>query len=161
MALVDYTYYKGELNIDYSKASTQERLGYYSDYCEKKYLTYLMGETEYNNYLSAKTSAKYVAWLASGTFDLGQFKILNDVKTMLAYFIYYEFVKDSETFNSSVGEQQANVENSVYKMPNSKLIRNYNEGVKMFYNCKAYLELHISDFPYLQTVCIESIQFVK
>jgi hypothetical protein len=162
MGIVSATYFKVPIDIDYSKATTVEKIGYYSDYCEDIYLKMLLGNIEYYKYVADKAltenhDSKYVALLASSTFVYSGITYKNDILQMLAYFMYPEIVSDSQGFNTSLGEMSANVDNSKSVIPMNKIIRSYNLGVEL-YNCATlYLLEHVTDFPDYQTVSLETI----
>jgi hypothetical protein len=162
MGIVSATYFKAPIDIDYSKATTVEKIGYYSDYCEDFYLKKLLGNNEYYKYVTDKAltedhDPKYVALLASSTFEYSGVTYKNDILQMLAYFMYPEIVSDSQGFNTSLGEMSANVDNSKSIIPIAKIIRSFNLGIEL-YNCaELYLSVHVADFPDYETACIKSI----
>ena len=155
--LVDYTYYKGSINIDTSKQSVKERLFEYSNLIEEKYLKKLLGNKTYYDYVANKTSAKYVNLLNKATFDSGSETYENDIKQMLAQFVYFHFITDDMGKNTPVGEVVPNVETGVIGYNHSKLCNAYNKGVDLFNVAITYLSEQSVNFPDASPIQLEKI----
>jgi len=161
MALVNETYFKFPIDIDYSKATVVEKLGYISDYCEDFYLKKLLGNIEYYKYVDDKAlevhDTRYTNFLtaANFTYELKTYK--NDIKQMIAYFIYFDYVQESAAFNTPIGEFSSNVENSTKVIPSGKLVRAWNSAVDLYNIAYLYLLNNIDLFPDLENEEIEKI----
>ena len=60
----------------------------------------------------------------------GLLQKLTGLDEYLLYFIYFYYVRDKVTFDSNLGSQEALAENAKASNPTSKLVQNYNQGVK-------------------------------
>lgn len=145
--LVDYTYYKGSINIDTSKQSVKERLFEYSNLIEEKYLKKLLGNNTYYDYVANKAAEKYVNLLKKATFNSGSETYENDIVQMLAYFVYFHFISDDMGKNTPTGEIVPNVETGVIGYNHSKICNAYNKGVDLFNVAIIYLSEQSANFP--------------
>ncbi len=161
MALVDKTYFKYPIDIDYSKLTTVEKLGYTSDFCEEKYLQFLIGNTEYYKYVADKAltdhDARYANFLTAATFTYQEKTYKNDIKQMIAYFMYFEYLQESGGFNSVVGEMSAKVDNAERIVPAGKLVRAWNLAIDLYNVAYLYLLENEDLFPDLETKKLDKI----
>jgi hypothetical protein len=166
MALVDETYFKYPIDIDYSKLETVEKLTYHSDFCEDFWLKKLMGNIEYYKYVADKAlteghDARYTNLLSANAFTYQGITYKNDVKQMIAYFMYFDYVQESAGYNSVMGEQSSMVENSERKSPGGKLVRAWNSGVELYNIAYMYLLENIALFPDLKTEKVDTINIYR
>lgn len=157
MALIDYTYFAGVINVDTSTPVTKENILLYSDFCEEKYFKYLLGQAIYSDYLANKTAAKYVDLLKKENFTYNGITYQKDIKTMLANFVYFEFTQDLQSYNTKVGDMSMTSENATLAIPIKKLVRAYNRGVDMYDNLTLYLISKGSDFEGFTTEKLEYV----
>lgn len=147
MAIIDQTYFVYPIDLDVSKATTIEKIEFISDYCEETYLKKLLGSTQYLDYAANKAATKYVNLLTSGNFTYGDYTYKNDIKTMLANFMYCEYLLETQSFNTTMGEQRASVDNSQNADNTFKFNRAWNKAVDLYNIAKMYLYVNSSDFP--------------
>lgn len=146
MALIDYTYFKGIITLDFSRADVKEKITEYSDYCEDKYFRLLMGNTQYYDYKQNPTAAKYVSLLATGYFTYGGETYYKDIKTMLAHFVFVHLSNDKGSFDSPLGMMQAANENATIAISKDKLVKAYNKAVDMYNDMYNYMNTLPTDF---------------
>lgn len=160
MVLVSETYFdKYPILLDSSKDTTKERIGLCSDYCEAIYLKKLLGMVEYQKYVTDKAlivhDAKYTNLLADGNFTFNGKTYYNDIKQMLAYFMYLELVQDSSDFNTVMGQQSAKVDNSMPVTDSRKILRAGRLAIELYETAWLYLRNNITLFPDFKTELIE------
>ena len=121
--IISETYFKGIIDIDYSKPSTKEEIRYYSETVSEIYLKLLLGHTQYNDYVANKTAEKYVNLIKAETFTYNEETYANDIKQMLAYFLYVELTQDSQSYNTTMGEMSSTTDNAARNLSVRKLQR--------------------------------------
>jgi hypothetical protein len=144
--LIDYTYFFGEINLPGSALS-----GDYADIddfiekYEKEALIHLLGYTHYKELKAEIDAASYsTKWsrLVNGheyTINyLGKDQLVKwnglintDKDSLLAYYIYYSYVKFHVTHSSSVGEVLMKVENGDRFSISSKLVNAWNQFIML------------------------------
>ena len=67
-----------------------------------------------------------------------------DKDSLLAYFIFAQYAADQNSYNTSIGEQSANNQNSTLVFPESKIRQAYNRGVELYGQ-----ELNDADLKYM------------
>jgi hypothetical protein len=155
-ALVDYTYFVDPINIDTSKQVTKDNILLYSDMIEETYMLKLLGVKVYGEYICDKTATRFVDLLKKQSFTYDGITYVNDIKKMAAYFLYFEFTQDQNSFNTIFGEQRASVDNSIVTH-NFKLVANYNRAVDMYNIARKYLLSHSADFEGYYSASIKYI----
>lgn len=66
------------------------------------------------------------------TYSAGVPKELSDIKYMLSYFTYFEFVKYQSSINTATGQMISEAENGVRLFDNIKASDAYNKGVDIY-----------------------------
>lgn len=133
MALIDKTYFTGELDIpDTGNANVEARLNSFINKYEPKFLTLLLGAALYGDYKTAKAAATEEAPLAAIWTDLEAL-----VKSLLAGYVYYWYMRDAATKTTGVGEVKPAVENGAVVDSMAKQVRAWNEmaeGIRDLYD---------------------------
>jgi hypothetical protein len=142
MAIIDNTYFTGLIDIDYATTGISEKLAYFIDYVEKKYLKKLLGLTLYTEYIGNPTDDRFVKLIAGDATAVeynGITFIYSGIKQMLAYFTYYHYCYDTQTINTGIGEIAIKHQNSEIALNINKMIRAYNEGIELYKESIAYM----------------------
>jgi hypothetical protein len=137
VALIDHTYFIGELNIpNTDRADVQERLALMIKKYEGEFFLDLFGYEMYKNF-AANLSSPSGVWadLLNGveyTYNSKPakwrgLKNSTDKLCILANYVYYHFMRDSETQTAGMGEVKTKPENAVSISPAGKMARAWNE----------------------------------
>ena len=156
--IVDTTYFKGMINVQFaeSAAAANTILGQY-EWVEKDILKKAFGPPLYELYVAgiAAETQKYenirdgttytVTNKDGDTVTVRWNGLLNtDKDSLLAYFIFAQYAADQNSYNTSIGEQSANNQNSTLVFPESKIRQAYNRGVELYGQ-----ELNDADLKYM------------
>jgi len=87
------------------------------------------------------------------TDDNGDLQEVVGLKDFLQYFMYFYIVRDEQSNNTSLGQQEALAENSAKTSPNHKLCENYNKGVLDLNWMLKYVNDHEDDYPHAIINC--------
>lgn len=143
MAIINHEKFIGLIYIDLEIRDDRNTLNVnYCPFVEKKMLTKLMGETLYNDFKNNTTVTKYANLIngVSTTYEYnGKNKVYTGLKDMLAYFTWFYYVSDQQTFNSQVGQVQPKVQNATIVNPAGKYAMIWNEAVELYYQAIDYI----------------------
>ena len=78
--------------------------------------------------------------------DAGELQKLTGLAAFLPYIMYFYIVRDEQSNNTSLGQQEALAENSTKADPTAKLCQNYNKGVRYVNDMIEYLYEHSTDY---------------
>lgn len=163
MSLIDKTYFTGDINLpsqvldgDYATIT-----GYITKY-EKEVLIMLLGydlykelkaeidegvySTKWDNFVNG---AEYIVEYGSETYTVKWNGLVNTEKvSLIAYYIYYQFIRDNVTDTTIIGEVLSQSENSTRVTPADKMVSAYNSFVSL-YGTLNDGEFHPSSYRYL------------
>lgn len=127
MQLIDITYFVGEINVaNTDQLPVRERLELFIKKYEKRFLTQLLGEAVYNEFM---TGLQVIPVLQKWE-DLKDKLVDDDTKeSPVANYVYYFYMRDNYTQTVGVGEVKAKAENSVMSNNDAKMVRAWNEMV--------------------------------
>ena len=132
-----------------------EELKNYTTVLEPKFLTAVLGYSMYKDLVthSLDGSGQWYDFINGNEFvdDLGLTTLWNGFKTIgsnpIAYFIYFEWVREHQTTLTSLGTSQAAMQNSQLVSPNDKLVGAWNKMVELLWVMDDYLQKNSSLFP--------------
>ena len=81
---------------------------------------------------------KSVSWFDQ--FEYQGETYLNDINQMIAYFTYFEYKQDSQSYDTPTGENSSDSEIGTKVNPLGKLVQAYNAGIELYNNAIMYLE---------------------
>jgi hypothetical protein len=161
MALIDTSYFVGELNIpDTDNPNVAERLTFFISKYEEQLLRNVLGNALY---------AAYVAGIAAATpdqkwLDLRDGKTYTDQagktkywmgfrkastkQSLIAPYVYYWYQRDRVTITSGIGEVESNADNSSkVASPGRKMMRAWNEMADLVCDLVHFLNTKVDDYP--------------
>jgi len=153
MSIVQTTDFVGEYKISQSRFSDLDT--YISNY-EEFYLLRLLGADLYDLFIADLTSttpqvpqtAIYLAIFNKfHTDNNGSFEVSEGIKKMLMQFIYFHYVRDQQTYNSTAGTVVNDNENSQQKLFSGPLVDHYNKGVNNYKTIVNYILDNPNDYP--------------
>ncbi len=125
----------------------------YIDRYEKQYLIELLGVTEYGNFIAdlsggVPVTAKFLTLFNPLAVELNDMNIVTDgMKEMLKGFVYFHWVRDNMTSQTTVGSKQTQSENADNISATSALIQSrFNDSVDAFLSIQYYIEQNDSDY---------------
>lgn len=107
--LIDYTFFVGEINIpNSSKAEVKSKLNLFIDKYEKELLQQLLGYPLWKLYDADPTPQRFQDLINGVDYDNSHWRGLvymsgENKFSMIAYYIYYWWMKDQQIWNSGVG----------------------------------------------------------
>lgn len=162
---IDRTYFIGELNIPDNEA-TNSLLDLYIEKYEKEFLQRLLGITVYNDLVTAYSSTpydqKWIDLIEGKTYsyygtDYSYFGIAPGFQgtaffreSPIANFIYYWFMRGTETQTTSGGEVKTKNENSINTGAGMKVTKAWNEMSKWECDFRQYINAYQTTYnlPY-------------
>ena len=135
---------KGEINIDFGTFSEFTDM---SAQLQERYLLKLLGFELYVDLGSNEEATKYtnlISGIAAGWTDGTYYYQLKGLDEMLTYFFYYEYQKQLQTFQTTIGEFEGLAENAG-KPENkgsltNKMVNAYNYAYMIYQQQIAYIE---------------------
>lgn len=128
----------GELRLSMNKFEEDKITSYINSY-EKEYLVKLLGCELYDLFIAdlvggVPQSQRFIDIYNEFCEDVDCHIVRSEgIKKMLTYFIYFEFVKDKQTYNTITGTVQSKVEVSdVVSLSKSNIYQMYNKGVETY-----------------------------
>jgi len=148
MAVIDSSYFVGEISIPNTAGSgavvtaTLAKLNRLISIYEKDYLTKLLGDTLYDEFIAALEvpddwATDLLAELRDDTLKLSP----------VAYYVYYFWLRDSVTYVTSNGQAEGNNENAVSSSPALRMSESYNRMVRMTEEVLDYIGDEQATFP--------------
>jgi hypothetical protein len=107
-----------------------------NDY-EPEYLTYLLGADLY---------ADLVAGLAIDPIPAKWTALVEQISVAVANYIYWFYMRDNNTQTVAMGETKGKSANAGAALPDEKLIRAWNEMVKLSYNTVQFIKDNPTDY---------------
>jgi hypothetical protein len=154
--LIDYTYFIGDINLPVSALSgTPAHIDSYIVRYEKEILISLLGYDLYKT-LIAQVAPLPSPWdgLVNGSeYTLGSYTHLWDglVNTekvsLIAYYVYYHYVRDNVVNYESVGAVISQGENSARAAADTLMVAAYNNCVDLFNQAVEYISANQGSFP--------------
>lgn len=163
MAILAYTDFVDLTYLDMTNTSDRNDVAKWSDHFEDMYCKKLMGQTLWTEFkLRGVTPANkwtnLINGLSSATFDYGGEKyILNGLKIMLKWFVYYHLILKKRTMATQAGQQSFEVNVSKASIDPMILVEAYNKGVEEYNICSYYMYANPTDYSGLSTETIETI----
>lgn len=136
MQLIDITYFVGEINVaNTDQLPVRERLELFVKKYEKRFLTHLLGETVYNEFMDGLELIPVPQkWQ-----DLKEKLVDADTKeSPIANYVYYFYMRDNYTQTVGLGEVKATAENAVMSNNDAKMVRAWNEMVIWVYDLRPW-----------------------
>lgn len=158
MSLINETYFIGELDIpNTNRTDVVERLQFFIDKYEEKFLTDLLGYELYKNFKAGVTAYPILSkW--SSLRDGGEYTYngrltkwngliqSNIPSSMIANYVYYHWMRNEVTQSTGLGEVSTKSENAVRVSPSGKMTRAWNEMVEQVWKLVAFLDTNVSDY---------------
>lgn len=162
MAVIDTSYFFGELSISQPTATLQMMI----DSREPELLTKLLGYELNKNYTAGIAAGSPAQkWLdlrdgkeyttASGTLTKWsglRFTVGTAKKSLIANYIYWHYLNDNITFTTASGQKKSDL--PINAGPDAKMIRAWNEMVDWNFQLNAFLLANIVDYPEYNDVII-------
>lgn len=157
--LIDSTYLNGKLSLPQKTfASVSNRIIWYIDDLEKKFLQELMGYELWKafdaghvgtpKYTEMKTGKEYTNPAGKLVKWDGLIRVTgSSKKSPIANYVYYHILSDNYTQTTASGEKKTDSENSVEAHPKLKLSQAWNEMVMMNWEFVQFMEDHPEDYP--------------
>lgn len=130
-----------------------DKIDYYIDKYEKKYLIQLLGVDLYNLFIddldvnNEPVTSKYITIYEALNYDNNGSIITSDgIKEMLLGFIFYHYTNDNTQLQTPIGTTSAKAENSNVLGANYNNITRFNDCVASFRSIQQYIEDNISDY---------------
>lgn len=151
LTLADFETGKSKVNYNTYQESDFEA---YIDRYEREYLIELLGVTEYNSFIAdltggVPTSSQYLTIFNPLATEINDMNIVTDgIKEMLKGFVYFHWVRDNMTEQTTVGSKRTQSENSENISGTSAMIQSrFNDSVEDFLSIQYYIEQNESDYP--------------
>ena len=134
MALIDSTYFVGEISLPVGKYSD---LSLFIERLEKQFLRKALGYEL--SKLVIENTDPLVADLIAGS---GQWEGLTNTgkESVIAYYVYYYYLRSKVTFTTSTGEKKPDNENSTDATPAFKVMRAWDLMLKGLSRMDAYIQ---------------------
>ena len=145
MSLIDATYFGGEINIGQVETPpVSQNLTWFIQKYEKDYLTLLLGETLYTDFIAGLLVDPIDAkWLALRNAIL----FTNPKESPIANYIYYWYTRSITTATVGIGQVKPAAENGTIVSFVTKQVRAWNEMVKWNYSIIRFLRENNADYP--------------
>jgi hypothetical protein len=160
--LIDQSYFVGELSIPTNTAGTLERLDLFIKKYEPELLQEILGYELYRDYKASAPIAVPYTYLQNGkeytdrTGRLVKWQGLRQTspvkKSLVANYVYYQWLRDQDTQNTTIGVAQAKSENAARVSPIDKMVNAWNEMSAWIKDLICFLEQHPDDFPQFRRV---------
>jgi hypothetical protein len=158
MAIIDDTYFIGDINLPTDNANYQNKLTRFIETTEREYLQRILGYElwkAFNAELPTPTTQRFVnIWsgaeftnLSTGNPDNWNGLQNTELESFLAYFAYVEYVGRSQLSESGQGTTSNLFENAERLSPISNQSVAYNRGVCLYNKLYDFLEANESTYP--------------
>ena len=157
MAIIDYTYFVGKINLPTDNANYQNKLQLYIDEVQEKYLIYALGYELYSLFIAdlpTPSAQRFTDLLDGVEYNdslgrLTKWKGLanSDKKSLLAYFAAFEYSRNSQVYESGNGVKANLNENADRVSPISFQVTAYNLGVELYKELFHFLYQNQDDYP--------------
>lgn len=144
MQLIDGTFFIGELTIPHlDTVGVSERLDVFIKKYEKIFLTLLLGESTYNDFMAGLEENPIPAkWQTLKDLLVDS----TDKESPIANFVYFHWMVDKITQTVGLGESKAKAENSTIVNNDPKRVRAWNEMVIWVRSKKPFFETNKVDY---------------
>ena len=145
MSFIDYTYFRGDLQIPNLDKDTSSFQTSYIDKYEKEMLICLLGYDLYKQLIDNYDTGVDDQWknLAEGAeFTVERAGVNYDIKwegftnsekeSPIAYYVYYQYVKQNYRQLTGLGVGAQNMENAETIDPNEKMVWSWNKFVDLY-----------------------------
>lgn len=164
---IDISYFVGDIDIPNTDSTNKNNLELAIKHYEGEFLTRFLGGTLYQQVLDATTfpgitvtgvyedlvkgasftdsngNANYSEGLTGlYLFDNGSFK-----RSMIANYVYWQWMRQRSSQTVGVGVAKSKVENMMQVSPNEKMVKAWNEMVDLISVVHDYLIINKTDFP--------------
>lgn len=147
--LIDSTYFVRDRNLP------EQLLADIDDQIEKHQKDVLKMLVGYDEYKLLEATDELIV---GGEYDFGGFTVeYEGVKDMIAYYVYYQIIKESFQNVEGAGVAIAMLENATKVSPTEKLVSSWNKFVDYYIEAQRYLLQHTSDFPKLLLTSVDRI----
>jgi hypothetical protein len=161
MPLIDYTYFVGQINIpNVDKPAVLQSLQSFIDEKENETMCNLLGYDLWNAYkteIALTTPTQRMVNLRDGieySFGNRLYKhrglkfVENTTKySLLAYYIYFHYIRNKTTNTGGTGESIATTENTVAISPIEKSVYSYNRFVELSQEVYRFLQANYTLYP--------------
>lgn len=160
--LIDYTYFKGDINLPAQLLTgLTPRIDFYIAKYEKEALMSLFGYDLYKDLKSQIDSlpqifsTKWNAFVRGDEYVMGSYTkkwdgLINDDKSsLLAYYVYYNYLRDNVTSYETIGAVTGLGENSSRVAADGLIIAAYNRYIDLRQEAIEYITANLDDFPLL------------
>lgn len=140
MAIIDSSYFVGEISIPNITGTSPivtvnlANLNRLISIYEKDYLTRLLGSTLYDEFIADLLTSE--AWATALRDELRDATLK---LSPIAYYVYYFWLRESSTYVTSGGQQEAKAENAVSSSPALRMVEAYNRMVRMTEDVLEYM----------------------
>lgn len=157
MNLIDYTYFTGDITLpDSVTRGATAQIDRYIERYEKEALMLLLG---YDLYKALKTeidsgtyTAKWDDFVNGAEYSYGNYTLLwnglvnEDKVSLIAYYVYYQYVRDNVTSFEQVGAVMQQSENAARVSADHLLKNAWNQFVDLYMEAAKYISSNITDF---------------
>lgn len=158
MAIIDKTYFIGDINLPTDNTNLVNRLNVYIEQAQIKYLQKALGYELYSLFIAqlpTPTDARFTEILTGKEYTsllTGRLTkwtgLKNDEKeSFLAYFAAYLYSYHSQDNETGNGQAQQKFENSERVSPADFQVNAYNKGVKHYYELYDFLYSNSETYP--------------
>ena len=118
----------GYYTIDFSDIA--DDFSDYAEQTEKKVLTDAFGKAMYDDMVANPTDAKYVTLFTD-----------YDLDDMLRNFFYFYYLRDRNSYSSTLGEFESEAQNATRSIPsrNRKITTAYNDALELYWKAAEYV----------------------
>lgn len=166
MALIDHTFFVGEINIpNTSDTDIKERLTYFIEIKQEKLLQDILGYVLWKafdvgigaggpdqKWIDIRDGKEYTGldgyphkWIGlKSSYTSGSVTIK---KSLIANYVYWHWQADNVTHSTGVGEASAKAENAVIASPKAKMIAAWNQMIDWICDLIYFLDSNIETYP--------------
>ena len=141
--LIDKTYFVGDISLPSQKLDgTLSNIDSYITKYEKEILMQLLGYDLYKDFIANPTDARWVEFKdgAEYTVKSGASEytvkwnglVNTDLVSLIAYYIYFNYMRDLVTHTSGIGEVLSASENAARITPSDKMVHAWNEHIAIY-----------------------------
>lgn len=142
MALIDTTYFKADITLPASVLSgTFADINDYIAKYEKEALIDLLGYTLYDDYIDNPTATRWTRFVTGYEYEVSYAGSTHKVKwlgltntdkvSLLAYYVYYQYLRYHITHTSAIGELLQRSENATKISPHQRLVNAWNKFIEL------------------------------
>jgi hypothetical protein len=169
MAILQTSDFVGEYKISTSRFSELDK---YIEKYEKYYLLRLMGKDLYDLFIADLTgttpqvpqTTRFINIFEP--FDIipnlsNGLVISEGIKVMLIQFIYFQYIINTNDFNTISGQVQSSNENSTNNSYKGNIIEVYNKAIDNYRNIQEYIESDSLTYPEIESSYYEFLQYAS